>query len=100
MLSLLGRVIKRFGRPAPVVRIADKNVKGKARERSRRVRGVMTKPQVAAVKTVDDRVELEVPKRNALLFAALEVLEGLVWRASAANEEKCVKLFQRVMIPC
>jgi hypothetical protein len=88
LLSLLARIIKRFGRPTPVVRAVDNSGKGKARERSRRVRGVVTKPQVVQSKEQDERVELEPGKRSALLLAVMEILEGLAWRATETSEEQ------------
>lgn len=82
LLPLLARVLKRFGRPAPVARVGEKNGGrgGKQRERTRRVRGVASKPSGMVDKAVNDGVELEPAKRNALLVAVVEVLEGLAWR--------------------
>ena len=36
----------------------------------------------------DERVELEVGKRSALLLACVEVLEGLAWRMGERVEEE------------
>lgn len=85
-MGLLARVVRRFGRPVVVMRSAGEK-KGKARERSRRVRGVVQRVREVEVKD-DERVELEVGKRSALLLACVEVLEGLAWRMGERVEEE------------
>lgn len=98
LLALLARVVKRFGRPAPVVRAGEKSGRGgKARERTRRVRGVAAKPAGSVDKAGDDeRVELESAKRIALLSAVVEVLEGLSWRMTERAKDRLVDFLHRI----
>lgn len=84
-MNVLARVVRRFGRPVAVLRSVGEK-KGRARERSRRVRGVVQRVREVEVKD-DERVDLELGKRSALLLACVEVLEGLAWRMSERVEE-------------
>jgi hypothetical protein len=86
LLSFLGSVIKRFGRPAPVVRIGNNSNRGKAKERSRKIRGIVTKPVLTT--ETSERVELDPEKRAALLLTAMDVIEGLAWRIDEAAEDQ------------
>jgi hypothetical protein len=89
LLGLLAKVIKRFGRPAPVVRVVEKSGKGKARDRSRRLRGVVLRPASKPTGVEEEeRVELEPAKRSALMFAVVEVLEGLAWGLPERAEDQ------------
>lgn len=93
LLPLLAKIVKRFGRPSPAVRIAEKGSRlGKAKERSRRVRGVVLRTSVVPAKDEDERVDLDPAKREGLLFVVVEVLEGLAWRMPERVEEKLVLL--------
>lgn len=91
LLPLLGSIITRFGRPSPVVKALDSSNRGKARERSRRMRGIVEKP--VAVFGADERVDIDLGKRTALLLKVLDILEGLAWRIDESREEQCVCLF-------
>lgn len=89
LLGLLAKVIKRFGRPAPVVRVVEKSGKGKARDRSRRLRGVVLRPASKPTGVEEEeRIELEPAKRSALMFAVVEVLEGLAWGLPERAEDQ------------
>ncbi|KAL8279916.1 hypothetical protein RQP46_007766 [Phenoliferia psychrophenolica] len=91
LLALLARVVKRFGRPAPVARVGEKAARGgRTRERPRRVRAVGNKPLGAVEKASEERIELEPAKRIALLSAVVEVLEGLAWRMTERAKESFV----------
>lgn len=87
LLSLLAQIIQRFGRPLPIVRLVDYSNRGKARERSRRIRGIVKRLPAEVVKELDGRVELEAGKRDSLMSAVLSVLEGVAWRVDEAGEE-------------
>lgn len=96
-LPLLARIIRRFGKPTLLNRLVEDpsnqsttssliGGRGKARERSRKQRGVLEKKSEGGKKD-DERVEVEPIKRNGLIKGTLEVLEGLAWRIPDGTEE-------------
>lgn len=108
-IPLLARLLKRFGRPPSPSKIASDLAastpggaslqltggKGKAKERSRRVRGVVMRPQQmlngakGALKDgEEEKIELDSVKRERLLGKVLECLEGLAWRGGENMEEQ------------
>lgn len=110
-IPLLARLLKRFGRPPSPAKVAadlastpggaslslNGGGKGKAKERSRRVRGVIMRPQQvmngagAGGKAKDgeeDRIELDAVKRERLVGRILDCLEGLAWRGGESMEEQ------------
>ncbi|ORY77576.1 hypothetical protein BCR35DRAFT_325508 [Leucosporidium creatinivorum] len=112
-LPLLSRLLRRFGRPPSPSSSRSSELastpggaslpsflgKGKAKERSRRVRGVVMRPQqiMGGVKGKgaeggygEERVELEGLKRERLVGRVLECLEGLAWRGGVGVEEQFV----------
>ncbi|SCV73353.1 BQ2448_7279 [Microbotryum intermedium] len=100
LLSKVGSLLRRYGRPLPPSRTAsDLNPsRSRAKERSKRVRGFAmrangTSSAMVAVKD-DDRVELDPTRRNALLFAISDFVDALAWRASEAGEERFIDLLK------
>lgn len=93
-LPLLARIIRRFGKPTvpnrlvenPNIQSSSLSGRGKARERSRKQRGVLEKKSEGGKKD-DERIEVEPIKRDGLIKGTLEVLEGLAWRIPDGTEE-------------
>ena len=67
--------------------MVDYSNRGKARERSRKIRGIVKRLPTEVVKELDGRVELEAGKRDSLMGATLSLLEGIAWRVDEAGEE-------------
>lgn len=88
LLPLLGQIVTRYGRPSPIVRVVDNSNRGKARERSRRIRGIVKRMPAEVVKELDGRIELDSVKREVLMSATLDILEGIAWRVDEAGEER------------
>jgi len=87
LLAVLAKIVRRFGRPTPPPRQPESAAKAKARERSRKAKGLAARASEAAAVAQEERVVLEPAKRVALLFGAVEVLEGLAWRMTDGQED-------------
>lgn len=102
LMALLARIVKRYGRPIPPAEADSSTGKGRAKERSRRTRGVVMRSakhlangKNAAAAELDDAVPLEQGKRVALLARVVELLEGLAWRADQVTEEQSVIVYEQ-----
>lgn len=95
LMTLLARIVRRYGRPAPVETL-DSRAGAKIRAKPRRSRAARPSRTTQLTKTKDSRstseldepVPVEQGKRVALLIKVIDTLEGLAWRADQVTEEQ------------